>query len=65
MCYELKRAKGNNVEIQNTLELNYGVGYMRRSGTKYSSRVRREVKRPSVSEKTRMLINRMADERMH
>ena len=34
LCYELKRAKGNNVEIQNTLELNYGVGYMRRSGTK-------------------------------
>lgn len=70
LCFELKRAVGGRAEVENTLELDYGVGYMNRSKTKYSSKFKREVKikqprKTNVSERVRFWINRIADERMH
>ena len=45
LCYELKIAKGGEAIIINDLPLDYGVSYMKRSGTKYSTKFKREVKK--------------------
>ena len=57
MCHEVRNALGKKrVEVINDLPLEFGANYLKKSGTKYSTKFKREVKVRQEPKRKRILV---------